>query len=174
MPRKSKAQTGLEVILIGIGIVIAGLVAVWNYLIETKLIWVVAGLILLGIIAKVYFSRKKEKERIELITSHQHELGSEISQLLIEDGLSLLDSRVKNISKKINDWGKDICISLFKKEIAIDYTDEMVLYSWGKPTTIDNQEVTSKSQKYRWIYGVPRQGASYVWFKDDKVNKIKN
>jgi len=52
-------------------------------------------------------------------------------------------------------------------------TDEMVSYSLGKPTTIDNREVTAKCVKFRWIYGVPRQGASYIWFKDGKVTKIK-
>lgn len=51
---------------------------------------------------------------------------------------------------------------------------EMVLLAWGKPNDIDQQEVTTKSSKERWVYGTPRKDAKYVWFKDDRVIKIKD
>lgn len=88
-------------------------------------------------------TKKREEERRAQILAHNGQWSAEIIQLLID------------------------------KKIAVSMTQEMVLLSWGKPSTIDQKEITAKSNKIRWIYGTPRQGARYVWFADAKVTKIK-
>lgn len=83
------------------------------------------------------------------------------------------EKRRIEINRHRDEWGYDICQMLIKKEIAIDMNEEMVRLSWGKPTTIEQKELTKTGQKTRWIYGVPRHGAKYIWFKNGIVTKIK-
>ena len=52
-------------------------------------------------------------------------------------------------------------------------TDKMVKLSLGEPTSIDNREISDRGEKFRWIYGIPRKGAAYIWFKDCVVTKIR-
>jgi hypothetical protein len=53
-------------------------------------------------------------------------------------------------------------------------TKEQVRLAWGKPSYTDQQEVTKRGEKVRWVYGAPRKGARYVWFTNDTVTKIKS
>ena len=41
------------------------------------------------------------------------------------------------------------------------------------PQRIASLTLWAKGEKYRWIYGVPRHGAAYIWFKDDEVVRIR-
>jgi hypothetical protein len=75
--------------------------------------------------------------------------------------------------QKYQAWGKDTCQRLLLKRIAIGGVAIMVILAFGRPTSIDEKVATAKDSKYRWIYGTPRQGATYVWFKNDRVTKIK-
>ena len=72
-----------------------------------------------------------------------------------------------------DDWGAEICTSLVNKQVGIDMTQKMVVLAWGQPSYADQREVTKKGEKIRWVYGKPRRDASYVWFTDNKVTKIK-
>jgi hypothetical protein len=81
--------------------------------------------------------------------------------------------RKEAIKAKEGVWGKTTCESLIAREIGLDMTQEMIQLSWGRPSNVDQKEVTRKNIKERWVYGQPRKGARYVWFTDGKVSKIK-
>lgn len=66
---------------------------------------------------------------------------------------------------------------ILNKRITIGMSKQQVLLSWGTPTKIDNTEISEKGgSKQRWVYGIAKPGrpASYVFFKDDNIVKIKN
>ncbi|VAW42892.1 hypothetical protein MNBD_CHLOROFLEXI01-2192 [hydrothermal vent metagenome] len=84
------------------------------------------------------------------------------------DGLFIIP-KMPNGSK----WGEEMCQSLIQKKVALGMTDEMVRLSLGEPTNIDNREISDKGEKFRWIYGIPRRGTAYIWFKDGVVTKIR-
>lgn len=71
------------------------------------------------------------------------------------------------------EWGADVCQHLIAKRIGPGMTKAMVAASWGNPDNVDEKEITSKSQRERWVYGTPRRGANYIWFKDGIVSKVK-
>jgi hypothetical protein len=71
-------------------------------------------------------------------------------------------------------WGDAICALIIKKSISVDMTQEMVLLSWGLPRSKDQHEITKSGTKIRWVYGIPRQNARYIWFKGNVVVKIKS
>jgi hypothetical protein len=95
-------------------------------------------------------------------------------------GLAILISttneneRRKEILSKSDIWGESTCQTLLKKRIEVDMTKEQVRLAWGKPSYTDQQEVTKRGEKVRWVYGAPRKGARYVWFTNDTVTKIKS
>ena len=117
--------------------------------------------------------KQAEENRVNFIMSKEDDWGHEMCQWLIKERVDPGEKRVKNIMSRLGEFGPAICQDLIKRIIATDMTAEMVRLSLGEPTTIDNREATPKSEKYRWVYGVPRQGAAYIWFKDDKVVRIK-
>jgi len=75
MPRRSKTQTGTEIILAAMVAVLVVLVAIWNFLVETKLIYVVPIIVVVVIVLYFRSKQKAEKERINKIQSHQNEWG---------------------------------------------------------------------------------------------------
>jgi hypothetical protein len=81
--------------------------------------------------------------------------------------------RQANINRRREEWGHKICDMLIDKKIAIDMNEQMVRLSWGDPATIETKEILQSGVKTRWIYGVPRRGAKYIWFKNGIVTKIK-
>ena len=83
------------------------------------------------------------------------------------------EERQAKILSRRNEWGQHICDMLIAKQIAIDMTMEMVRYSWGEPTSKDQQEILKSGVKIRWVYGIPRRGAKYINFKNGHVTKIK-
>lgn len=135
-------------------------------------IWAILIILVIVIIASVNH-RHEEKKRVEEILSHQSEWGHGVCQWLIKSKFNLSTPRTKKIMSKFQEWGENTCMELLNKRIAIDMTVEMITLSLGEPNNIDNKEVTAKDEKYRYIYGVPRQGATYVWFKNGRVTKIK-
>jgi hypothetical protein len=72
-----------------------------------------------------------------------------------------------------DDWPEDVRKALIAKRIAPGMSEEMVLLGWGRPSHIEQKEITATSVKTRWIYGTPRRGANYVWFKNGEVWKIQ-
>ncbi|MBV6396888.1 MAG: hypothetical protein HFACDABA_02490 [Anaerolineales bacterium] len=191
MPRRSAKQTGIEVVAIVVVAIIGAFIALWNYLVETKLIWVVPVVIVGGIALQWYLKKQGEKKRIlleieaeakrkeaeekrvEEILAHKAEWGEEMCQWLIEKGINTTQERVVEIMKQIDTFKVETCRNLIERKILLGMTDEMVRLSLGKPTSIDNKEVSAQTEKFRWIYGIPRRGATYISFKDGKVTNIK-
>jgi hypothetical protein len=177
MARRKTSQSGLEIIIglvvLVVMAVVSGLVALWEFLVETKLIWFVPFLIIGGVVLWLYLKKKKEKERIQEINKHLGTWGKSYCDWLIINKYNLNDERISKVSNKVCEWGEEIVKNLIIKRIGIGMTDEMVFYSLGRPTNVDMKEISEKGEKFRWVYGVPRQGASYIWFKDKKVTKIK-
>jgi hypothetical protein len=83
------------------------------------------------------------------------------------------NKRRTSIRAHQSEWGQDVCRDLISRRISIDMTQEMVKLSLGAPDTIDQQEITRTRTKERWIYGQPRKNATYIWFTNGKVTKIK-
>jgi len=117
--------------------------------------------------------KKAEENRIAEIEAHRMEWGDELTQWLIYEGIDASESRVSAVLNHVEIWGIQKVMALIKKQISIGFTYTMVRLSLGKPTSIDNEEITEKWHKFRYIYGVPRQGATNIWFKDGIVTKIK-
>jgi hypothetical protein len=117
--------------------------------------------------------KKREEERVQGIMSHKDEWGDDMCQWLIEGRYTLADARVKGILDNWQPLGQEKCQRLLHKTIAIGDTDNMVRLALGEPTSIDEQTITERDSKFRWIYGVPRRGATYVWFRHGQVTKIK-
>ena len=203
MPRKSVKQTGIEIILIIVGGIMIAFIALWNFLVETKLIWAVPAIIAIGVALRWYSKRRAEEKRaledekraflgrqaeekrallrkqaeekrIENILAHRSEWSEEMCQWLIGIGADINDARVAGIMQQIDEWGIEMCQNLIQRRIGLGMTDKMVRLSLGEPTNVDNREINDKTEKFRWIYGIPRKGAAYIWFKDGVVTKIKH
>jgi hypothetical protein len=116
--------------------------------------------------------KRREAERVAAISAHQADWGEEICKILIA-GKHQLEGRVNDIMSHLDEWGQDTCKDLLQRNIGIGMSVDMVRLSLGEPTTIDNRDVSAKGEKYRYIYGVPRHGAAYIWFKDGEVTRIK-
>lgn len=128
-------------------------------------------IILLGL--AWYASKKGEEKRVNEIQAHSGEWGDEMCQWLIQNKYRATDPRTIAIMNKYQEWGKETCQKILQSKFSIGDTDEMVSLALGKPSSIDEQTITEKDVKFRWIYGTPRQGATYIWFKNGKVTKIK-
>ena len=118
--------------------------------------------------------KQAEENRIGYIWAHKSEWGEEMCQWLIEKGINTNNNRITGIMEQIGDWGIETCQDLIQKKIGLGMTDKMVRLSLGEPTDIDNREISEKGEKFRWIYGIPRRGAAYIWFKDGVVIKIRH
>jgi hypothetical protein len=105
--------------------------------------------------------------------AHHEEWGDAMCQWLIENNVNLDDKRAEGILTRFDQWGEDICQLLIERRICLGMTDDMLRLALGEPTTIDQEEVSERGEKFRWIYGVPRRGATYIWFRDGKVTKFK-
>jgi len=168
------AGTGLLVIMILIVTAIFGAVSkLWNTLVETGAIWFLAVGIVVALLVGWFVTRRQESNRVKDILAHRDKWGEAMCQWLIENKIRSSDKRVERILARIDVWGEEACQDLIQKRIGLGMTDDMVSLALGKPTTIDQREVSERGEKFRWIYGVPRKGAVYVWFKDSKVTKIK-
>lgn len=80
-------------------------------------------------------------------------------------------SRKRKI-KSHTDWGWAFSRAVTKKEIRLDMNKEMVLLSWGNPSSVDSIEITQDGRSERWVYGKKRNKAKYVYFSKGKVYKI--
>jgi hypothetical protein len=134
------------------------------------------GFFIVGVLFLVWYLQKKnEEKRVGIILAMKDKLGEEFCQWLIHNKIKLDNYKTKAILGGFLERGWDVetCKNLIGNKIAIGMTDIMVLSALGKPSIVDEQVVTEKDNKYRWIYGVPRKGATYFWFRNDKVTKIK-
>ena len=203
MPRKSAKQTGLEIIMGVIAVVILVLVTLFRFIVENPwIIFIIVGIVVFAVwfnkrekevqeqkdiearkleerkLQELLMQREKEKEekeqkRIQAILSRKDDWGNELCQWMIDNNIDPYISETHGIMNKIQEWGQETCQLLLERRITIGMTVEMVLLAVGSPTNIDNKIVTTKDEKYRYVYGIPRQGATYIWFKNGKVTKFK-
>lgn len=83
--------------------------------------------------------------------------------------------RQQTINQHYADWGEWICQHLINNEVVPGMTEEMVKLALGENYDADEKEVSPSGKlRYRWVYGVKRRNAVYVWFEDGKVKKVKD
>lgn len=116
---------------------------------------------------------EREAARVENIESKEDAWGKSICDYLIEADGDVDSERVAGIMSRVGEWGQDDCLALLQRRLSTGMSDEMIRASLGDPPTIDMQDISEKVKKYRWVYGKPRVNAVYIWFKDDKVTRIK-
>ena len=137
---------------------------------------IVGGIILvllIGAAVSWYVPWHQERKRVRDIRSRQKEWGGRMCDWLVANGYSLADSRTKEVMKRHPAWGTGTCQRLLQRKIAIRDSKEMVLLAFGQPTSEDQKVTTASDQSLRWIYGTPRHGAKYIWFKNGLVSKMK-
>lgn len=140
---------------------------------ENSAVWIWGGLIAVFIALAWYSNKITEQKRVASILEHKGEWGDDMCQWLIGGKYRLTDIRTAVIMKNYGELGQDACQRLLQKKIIIGDSADAVKLAWGAPSGTDEQVISEKDNKFRWIYGVPRKGASYVWFKNGKVTKIK-
>jgi hypothetical protein len=123
--------------------------------------------------ASWYLTKRAEEVRVKAILEHNREWGDDMCQWLIKGNYKLTDSHTAAIMNNFGALGTDSCQRLIQRTLEIGDSSDMVKLALGNPTSIDEQVMTEKDNKFRWIYGVPRRGATYIWFKNGKVTKIK-
>jgi hypothetical protein len=143
---------------------------------DNRYLAIAAGLLIFAILyAIVYFPiqyRKNQKNKKDAEAFAR--LQAEQREGLIKAEAEREEKRKQAIRARRAEWGDAFCLAVYKHEVAIDMTPEMVKLSWGEPGDIDNKEVTKKGLvKERWIYGTPRKDARYVYFSEGKVQKIQ-
>ena len=134
---------------------------------------ILIGLVVLFIVGNEEARQKREKQRIATIRSNQPEWGEAICEYLIQAGQDPNSLRVGWILSHIDEWSREDCLLLLRRGVRIGMPFEMVMVAMGDPDIVDCREVNAKWEKYRWIYGTPRHGAAYIWFKDDHVVRMR-
>lgn len=117
--------------------------------------------------------REQEDKRVQAILAHRAEWGDDMCQWMIDHRINPHKPATMNVMNKYPEWGRDVCQSLLLQKIEVGMTDEMVTFALGNPPIIDEKETTATDQRYRYVYGRPRRDATYVWFKNGVVTKIK-
>ena len=134
---------------------------------------VVVVVVILGIVSLMQYRQKKQEEkRVEDVLSRQNEWGEVMCRWMIENDIPM-DSRTTEIMENLPAWGAAACQRTLQKKVTIGDNSEMVQLAYGSPTSIDEKNVTAEDNQYRWVYGTPSKGATYVWFKNDIVTKIE-
>ncbi len=117
--------------------------------------------------------KTQEDHRVKGILAHKKEWGNEMCQWMVDEGINPYKPSTINIMNHHRDWGQDNCQRLLQQRIEPGMTDQMILAAYGNPPVIDEKESTAKDQRYRYVYGRPRRDATYIWFKNGVVTKIK-
>lgn len=117
--------------------------------------------------------KTQEDNRIRGILSHKAEWGNDMCQWMIDNHINPYKPTTITIMSRYRDWGPDNCQRLLQQRIEAGMTDEMVIAAYGVPPVIDERETTAKDEKYRYVYGRPRRDATYIWFKNGVVIRIK-
>ena len=94
-------------------------------------------------------------------------------QWMIDNQINPYKPSTINIMNQYREWGADNCQRLLQQRVEAGMSDEMVRAAYGNPPVIDERESTARDERYRYVYGRPRRDATYVWFKNGVVTKIK-
>jgi hypothetical protein len=117
--------------------------------------------------------KNQENNRVQGILAHKSEWGNDMCQWMIDNNINPYKPSTINIMNRYPDWGRDNCQRLLQQRIEPGMTDQMIIAAYGNPPVIDERETTAKDERYRYVYGRPRRGATYIWFKNSVVTKIK-
>ena len=117
--------------------------------------------------------KSQEDHRVKGILAHKNEWGNEMCQWMINNRINPYKPSTINIMNHYREWGQDNCQRLLQQRIEPGMTDQMILAAYGTPPVIDEKESTVKDERYRYVYGRPRRDATYIWFKNGVVTKIK-
>ena len=117
--------------------------------------------------------KTQEDNRVRAILAHQTEWGTDMCQWMIDNRINPHKPASMNIMNKYREWGQDNCQHLLQQKIEVGMTAEMVEAAYGNPPIIDEKETTAKDERYRYVYGRPRRDATYIWFKNGVVMRIK-
>ncbi len=117
--------------------------------------------------------KSQEDTRTQAILSHKAEWGSDMCQWMIANKINPYKPATISIMNRYHDWGMDNCQRLLQQKVEAGMTCEMVEAAYGKPPVIDERESTARDERYRYVYGRPRRDATYIWFKNGVVTKIK-
>jgi hypothetical protein len=133
----------------------------------------IVGLIIWTSRATAKRQAEREAARRAAIKEMRPAWGDAICDYLIAQKKDVDDADIARIMVHLEEWGPEMCLMLLEKRLALDMHADMVRAALGEPTTIDNREISRSGKKYRWVYGIPRQNATYIWFKNDQVERIK-
>lgn len=117
--------------------------------------------------------KTQEQGRVQAILSHKAEWGNEMCQWMIDHKINPHKPATMNVMSRYHGWGRGTCQRLLLQQVEVGMTGEMVEAAYGKPPIIDERETTARDEKYRYVYGRPRRDATYVWFKNGVVTRIK-
>ncbi len=117
--------------------------------------------------------KKQEDTRAQAILVHKAEWGDDMCQWMIANKINPYKPTTITIMNRYREWGGDNCQRLLQQRIEAGMTEEMVQAAYGKPPVIDERESTAKDERYRYVYGRPRRDATYIWFKNGVVVRIK-
>lgn len=140
---------------------------------EHPIVAAIILVLLIGAALSWYLPWRQEKKRVKEIRSRQKEWGERMCNWLIANGYNLSDSRTREIMKLHGQWGTGTCQRVLQKKIAIRDSKTMVLLAFGEPSSVDQKVTTANDESFRWIYGTPRHGARYIWFRNGLVTKMK-
>jgi hypothetical protein len=138
----------------------------------TAIVLIIFGLTLAGY-SRTVSKKEVEDNRVNEILAHREEWGEEMCQWLVDNRFRITDPRTREIMNRYQDWGNELCQRLLRKRIGIRDTREMVKLALGAPTRVDEQLITERGGRFRWVYGKPKQRPTYIWFKNGYVTKIK-
>lgn len=180
MSKRSSKDAGTALLVI-VFLMVVGIVSaiarVWSFLADKGLIWPTIILTVAAVAVFVWWTnrraKQREQNRVAAIEANREAWGDAICHYLIPTGQAADGGRVQGILSHLDGWSEEACLLLLKRNIGLGMTAEMVRASLGEPDTVDNRDISARGEKYRWIYGVPRHGAAYIWFKDDKVVRVR-
>jgi len=115
----------------------------------------------------------QEEYRVQGILAHKNEWGNDMCQWMIDNRINPYKPSTISIMNRYSDWGRENCQRLLQERIEPGMTDQMVIAAYGNPPIVDEKESTAKDQRYRFVYGRPRRDATYIWFKNELVIRIK-
>jgi hypothetical protein len=115
----------------------------------------------------------QESNRVQGILAHKSEWGNDMCQWMIDNRINPYKPSTISIMNRYSDWGRDNCQRLLQQRIEPGMTDQMVIAACGTPPIVDEKESTAKDERYRFVYGRPRRDATYIWFKNGVVIRIK-
>ena len=82
---------------------------------------------------------------------------------------AFLKTPAGKIWQKHQNWNRDVCETIAKKQIQIGMTAEQVRASWGRPSKV-NSTITARGTHEQWVYDA---SDDYVYFDDGIMTSVQ-